>query len=72
MEMIQIFVYDSDFIFDYPDVVPAESLPDNATTIQPPAYWRPQFHVDRQLWTEAASDEQIEEMRQQMRESVKE
>ncbi|MBV2241149.1 hypothetical protein KQR57_22360 [Bacillus inaquosorum] len=67
MEMIQIFVYDSDFIFDYPDVVPAESLPDNATTIQPPAYWRPQFHVDRQLWTEAASDEQIEEMRQQMR-----
>ncbi|WP_063336326.1 hypothetical protein [Bacillus subtilis] len=72
MEMIQVFLYDTDYIFQAPEVIPADSIPENATTIQPPAYWRPQFHVDRQLWTEAASDEQIEQMRQQMKESVKE
>ncbi len=72
MEMIQVFVYDSDFIFDYPEVVPADSMPENATTVQPPGYWRAQFQKDRNLWVESASDEQINEMRQQMRESVKE
>ncbi|MFU1715613.1 hypothetical protein ACM392_08680 [Bacillus amyloliquefaciens] len=68
--MIQVYEYDDNFILTKPiRIEPDEegnyTIPENCTTVQPPPFFKAMFQPEKQKWTEAASQEEIEAIHRQ-------
>ena len=69
--MIQVYEYDENFILTKP--VPVEpdeegnyTIPENCTTVQPPSFIKAMYHPSDKSWTEAATQEEKEELEKQI------
>ena len=69
--MIQVYEYDENFILTKPVIIEPDeegdySIPENCTVIQPPSFIKAMYHPSDKLWTEAATEEEKEELEKQI------
>ncbi|MCY8940652.1 hypothetical protein [Bacillus atrophaeus] len=70
--MIQVYEYNENFILTRPVIIEADdeegnyTIPKNCTTIQPPSFIKAMFHPTEKVWTEAATQEEKEELEKQI------
>lgn len=69
--MIQVYEYDENFILTKPVIIEPDeegdyTIPENCTVIQPPSFIKAMYHPSDKLWTEAATEEEKEELEKQI------
>ncbi|MBW7976619.1 hypothetical protein [Bacillus velezensis] len=69
--MIQVYEYDENFILTKPVIVEPDeegnyTIPENCTDVQPPSFIKAMYHPSDKLWTEAATEEEKEELEKQI------
>ncbi|MED3511726.1 hypothetical protein [Bacillus velezensis] len=69
--MIQVYEYDENFILTKPVIIEPDeegdyTIPKNCTTVQPPSFIKAMYHPSDKSWTEAATQEEKEELEKQI------
>ncbi|ARJ76175.1 MULTISPECIES: hypothetical protein [Bacillus] len=69
--MIQVYEYDENFILTKPVIIEPDGkgnfiIPENCTDVQPPSFIKAMYHPSDMSWTEAATQEEKEELEKQI------
>ncbi|AVI29808.1 MULTISPECIES: hypothetical protein [Bacillus amyloliquefaciens group] len=69
--MIQVYEYDENFILTKPVAIEPDeegnyTIPENCTIVQPPSFIKAMYHPAEKTWTEAATEEEKEELEKQI------